>query len=246
MALCGDLDRVFEIGPVFRAEKSFTNRHLCEFTGMDMEMTIKEHYFEVLDVLGELMAHLFKGIETHHKKELEVIREQYPFDDFKCATPIVKIDFKDAVRMLKEAGFEQEPLADMDTVNEKRVGKIIKEKYDTDFYIIYGYPSGVRAFYSMLNPNDPDYCNSFDMFMRGEEITSGAQRIHDPDLLMERVNHFKIPPETVADYVNSFKYGAPAHGGAGFGLERVVKFYCNLHNIRKSSLFPRDPRRIKP
>jgi len=134
----------------------------------------------------------------------------------------------------------------MDTKNEKRVGKIIKEKYDTDFYIIYGYPSNVRAFYSMLNPEDPNYCNSFDMFMRGEEITSGAQRIHDAEMLLERVHHFKIPPETVQDYVNSFKYGAPAHGGAGFGLERIVKFYCNLHNIRKSSLFPRDPRRIKP
>jgi len=84
MALCGDLERVFEIGPVFRAENSFTNRHLCEFTGLDMEMTIKEHYFEVLDVLCDLMSHLFNGIEKYHKKELDVIREQYPFEDFKC------------------------------------------------------------------------------------------------------------------------------------------------------------------
>jgi aspartyl-tRNA synthetase len=106
MAICGDLERVFEIGPVFRAEKSFTNRHLCEFTGLDMEMNIKEHYFEVLDVLGELMVHLFQGIEQNYKKEIEVIKEQYPFEDFKCRTPTVKIDFKDAVKMLQEAGYK--------------------------------------------------------------------------------------------------------------------------------------------
>jgi len=106
MALCGDLERVFEIGPVFRAENSFTNRHLCEFTGLDMEMTIKEHYFEVLDMLGDLMAHLFNGIETRYKKELDIIKEQYPFEDFKCKTPVVKIHFKEAVKMLHEEGVE--------------------------------------------------------------------------------------------------------------------------------------------
>lgn len=193
MALCGDLDRVFEIGPVFRAEKSFTNRHLCEFTGMDMEMTINEHYFEVLDILGNLMAHIFQGIETRYKKEIEVIREQYPFEDFKCKTPIVKINFKEAVKMLNDDGAKQDPLEDMDTINEKHVGRLIKAKYDTDFYIIYGYPTDVRAFYSMPNPDEPEYCQSFDMFMRGEEITSGAQRIHDADLLLERVKAKQIP-----------------------------------------------------
>jgi aspartyl-tRNA synthetase len=106
MALCGDMQRVFEIGPVFRAEDSNTNRHLCEFTGLDMEMEIKEHYFEVLDMLGNLLIYIFNGLETRYKAELDVIKQQYPFEDFKCKSPVVKINFKEGVKMLKEAGVE--------------------------------------------------------------------------------------------------------------------------------------------
>jgi len=97
MALCGDLERVFEIGPVFRAEQSNTNRHLTEFTGLDMEMEIKEHYFEVLDVLADMLVYLFKGIETRYASELEAIGKQYPFEAFKCKTPVVRIHFKEGV-----------------------------------------------------------------------------------------------------------------------------------------------------
>ena len=246
MALCADFDRVFEIGPVFRAEDSNTNRHLCEFTGLDMEMTIKEHYFEVLDMLADLLVHIFNGIQNNYAKELQVIKNQYPFEDFVCKSPVVKLHFKDGVKMLNEAGFDQPPLDDLSTETERALGKIVKEKYGTDFYMLYGYPAAVRPFYTMLDPHDPNYTNSYDFFMRGEEITSGAQRIHCPEMLTARAKHFGIPVETIRDYIESFKYGAPAHGGAGFGLERIVKFYCNLHNIRKSSLFPRDPKRITP
>lgn len=246
MALCADMDRVFEIGPVFRAEKSFTNRHLCEFTGLDMEMTIKEHYFEVLDMLAELLIHIFTNLEARYKTELNVIKQQYPFEDFKCKTPIVKMHFRDGVKMLKEAGYEQGELEDLSTETERALGALVKKMHDTDFYMLYGYPAAVRPFYTMLDPHDPNYTNSYDFFMRGEEITSGAQRIHDADMLTERALGFGIPVKDLEDYINAFKYGAPAHGGAGFGLERIVKFYCNLHNIRKSSLFPRDPRRCKP
>ena len=112
--------------------------------------------------------------------------------------------------------------------------------------MLYGYPAAVRPFYTMLDPADANYTNSYDFFMRGEEITSGAQRIHDPAMLTARAKGKDIPVETIKDYIDAFKYGAPAHGGAGFGLERIVKFYCNLQNIRKSSLFPRDPKRIAP
>jgi len=246
MALCGDFDRVFEIGPVFRAEDSNTNRHLCEFTGLDMEMTIKEHYFEVLDMLADLLVHIFNGLETKYKKELDMIKAQYPFEDFKIKTPVVKLHFKDGVKMLEEAGIKQGALEDLSTETEKALGALVKEKYDTDFYMLYGYPSAVRPFYTMEDPHDPDYTNSYDFFMRGEEITSGAQRIHDPVMLTERAKKFDIAVDSISDYIDAFKYGAPAHGGAGFGLERIVKFYCNLLNIRKSSLFPRDPKRIKP
>jgi len=104
MALCADMQRVFEIGPVFRAENSNTNRHLCEFTGLDMEMVIKEHYFEVLDMLAGMFCHIFKGLSTRFKKELATVNAQYPFEDFKCVEPVVKLHFKDGVKMLKAAG----------------------------------------------------------------------------------------------------------------------------------------------
>ena len=246
MALCADMDRVFEIGPVFRAEDSNTNRHLCEFTGLDMEMTIKEHYFEVLDVLGNMFVYIFNNLESRFKKELDTIKAQYPFEDFKCKYPVVKLHYKDGVKMLHEAGVEQGPLDDLSTETERALGRLVREKYDTDFYMLYGYPSTVRPFYTMLDPTDPQYTNSYDFFMRGEEITSGAQRIHEPEMLVERAKFWEIPIHTIQDYVDAFKYGAPAHGGCGIGLERVVKFYCNLWNIRKTSLFPRDPKRIKP
>jgi len=104
MALCGDLQRVFEIGPVFRAEKSFTNRHLCEFTGLDMEMEFKDHYFEVLDVIGELMVYMVNQLKTRYARELGIIHEQYPFEEFKISDPVLKISFKEGVQMLHEAG----------------------------------------------------------------------------------------------------------------------------------------------
>lgn len=148
--------------------------------------------------------------------------------------------------MLKDAGVEQDVNDDFDTATEKKLGELVREKYDTDFYMLYGYPEAARPFYTMPDPKNPGFTNSYDFFMRGEEITSGAQRIHDPELLKERAIAKGIAVETIQDYINAFKYGAPCHGGAGFGLERIVKFYCNLHNIRKASLFPRDPARLTP
>ena len=137
-------------------------------------------------------------------------------------------------------------MEDLDTINEKALGKIVREKYETDFYMLYGYPVNARPFYTMIDPKDPNYTNSYDFFMRGEEITSGAQRIHDPDMLTERAKAKGIAVETIQDYIDAFKYGAPPHGGVGIGLERVVKLFCGIHNIRKCSLFPRDPKRLKP
>lgn len=137
-------------------------------------------------------------------------------------------------------------MEDLSTETEKALGRIVRDKYKTDFYMLYGYPAAARPFYTMLDPADENYTNSYDFFMRGEEITSGAQRIHDPAMLAERAKAMDIPLESIKDYIEAFKYGAPTHAGAGFGLERIVKFFCNLHNIRKASLFPRDPQRLTP
>jgi aspartyl-tRNA synthetase len=241
-----DFDRVFEIGPVFRAEQSFTPRHMCEFTGLDIEMAIKESYHEVLDLLGDLFAHIFEGLETKYAKELEAINQQFPYDKFLFKRPVVKLTFEEGVKLLTEAGVKQDLFEDLSTETEKKLGAIVREKYETDFYILHRYPVNARPFYTMPCKDDPRFTNSYDLFMRGEEIISGAQRIHEPELLTKRAQECGIKVETIKDYIEAFKYGAFPHGGAGVGLERVVMFYCALGNIRKSSLFPRDPKRITP
>lgn len=246
MCVIGDLDKVFEIGPVFRAENANTPRHLCEFTGLDFEMAFKDHYFEVLDVISDLFVYIFDGLNERYKFELNVIANQYPFQPIKYLKNSLRLDFREGVELLKAAGYTQDVNEDLDTINEKKLGELVKEKYDTDFYILYRYPKSARPFYTMPDPEDPNFTNSYDAFIRGEEVLSGAQRIHVYDLLHQKVVEKGISPESLKDYLNAFKLGAPAHGGCGIGLERVVKLVSGFKNIKKCCMFPRDPKRLTP
>jgi aspartyl/asparaginyl-tRNA synthetase len=148
--------------------------------------------------------------------------------------------------MLREAGIEIGDFDDLSTESERVLGQLVKQKYSTDFYILDKFPLAVRPFYTMPDPQKPGYSNSYDFFIRGEEILSGAQRIHDAQYLEERAREHGVSIETIQPYLDAFKYGAPPHAGGGIGLERVVMLYLNLGNIRKTSLFPRDPRRLEP
>ena len=233
MAVIGDFERVFEIGPVFRAENANTPRHLCEFTGLDIEMAFKDHYFEVLDVISDLFVYIFDGIHERFSFELNVIANQYPFERIKYKKQSVKLTLKEGVELLKSAGIVQKIDEDLDTENEKMLGKLVKEKYDTDFYILYKYPKSARPFYTMPDPEDDNFTNSYDAFICGEEVLSGAQRIHSYDLLYNKVVEKGIPPETLKDYLN-------------IGLERVVKLMSGFKNIKKCCMFPRDPKRLTP
>uniref|UniRef100_A0AC11BJW8 Aspartyl-tRNA synthetase 1 n=1 Tax=Ovis aries TaxID=9940 RepID=A0AC11BJW8_SHEEP len=197
MCICADFEKVFCIGPVFRAEDSNTHRHLTEFVGLDIEMAFNYHYHEVVEEIADTLVQIFKGLQK--------------------STP-----------------------------NEKLLGRLVKEKYDTDFYILDKYPLAVRPFYTMPDPRNPKQSNSYDMFMRGEEILSGAQRIHDPQLLTERALHHGIDLEKIKAYIDSFRFGAPPHAGGGIGLERVTMLFLGLHNVRQTSMFPRDPKRLTP
>lgn len=246
MAICGDLTRVFEIGSVFRAEDSNTHRHLTEFIGLDMEMAIFESYHEVLDVLDHLFVYMFQGLQNRFAKELSVISQQYPFEPLEYLPETLRITFAEGIKMLQDAGHDVEPLEDLNTEMERTLGRLVKDKYKTDFYILHKFPLGIRPFYTMPDPEDDRYSASFDVFIRGEEIISGAQRIHDPELLTERAKKHGIPIEQIQSYLDAFKCGAYPHGGAGVGLERVVMLFCGLNNIRKTSMFPRDPRRLAP
>ncbi|XP_073309276.1 aspartate--tRNA ligase 2, cytoplasmic-like [Primulina huaijiensis] len=246
MSICGDFGRVFEIGPVFRAEDSFTHRHLCEFTGLDVEMEIKEHYSEVMDIVDRLFVAMFDCLNESCSKELEAINKQYPFEKLKYLRNTLRLTFEEGITMLKEAGVEIDPLGDLNTESERKLGQLVLEKYGTEFYILHRYPLAVRPFYTMPCYDNQSYSNSFDVFIRGEEIISGAQRVHVPEYLLERAQACGIDVKTISTYIDSFRYGAPPHGGFGVGLERVVMLFCALNNIRKTSLFPRDPQRIAP
>jgi nondiscriminating aspartyl-tRNA synthetase len=245
-AACSGFERVFETGPVFRAENSNTRRHLCEFTGLDLEMVIHEHYDEVLAVMSELFIYIFDGVNERCKPELERVREQHPFEDLQYLSPTLKLTFAEGCALLREAGIDQDNYEDLSTENEKKLGDIVKQKYGTDFFFLDKFPLAVRPFYTMPDPNDPKLSNSYDFFIRGQEIVSGAQRVHDPDLIEERAKALGIDVESIADYVESFRHGALPHGGGGIGLERVVMLFLGLPNIRKAAWFPRDPKRISP
>ena len=249
MAISADLERVFEIGPVFRAENSNTRRHLCEFTGLDLEMAIGEHYDEILTVVHSMFKYIFEGLEQRYASELAVIREQYASKPVVFSEEPCVIHWPDGIAMLRDAGVGQTELGDFDdlsTAQEILLGALVKEKFGTDFFIMDRYPSSIRPFYTMPCEDDSRYSNSYDMFIRGQEICSGAQRCHDPSLLRHILTEKGIDSDPLVAYINSFEHGVSPHGGAGIGLERVVFLYLGLDNVRKASMFPRDPSRCTP
>ncbi|XP_018337801.1 PREDICTED: aspartate--tRNA ligase, cytoplasmic isoform X1 [Trachymyrmex septentrionalis] len=246
MAIAADFDKVFTVGAVFRAEDSNTHRHLTEFVGLDLEMAFKYHYHEVVDTIGQMFTELFKELRDNYADDIMAVNQQYPVEPFKFLEPALRLEYPQAIELLAEAGVILGEEDDLSTPDEKLLGKLVKNKYDTDFYILDKYPLAVRPFYTMPDPNNSKVSNSYDMFMRGEEIISGAQRIHDPDFLTERAKYHGIDIEKIKSYIDAFRYGCPPHAGGGIGMERVVMLYLGLDNIRKVSMFPRDPKRLTP
>ncbi|KAL5111088.1 Aspartate--tRNA ligase cytoplasmic [Taenia crassiceps] len=232
MAIAADFGRVYTIGGVFRAEDSNTHRHLCEFVGLDLEVAFKTHYHE--------------GLQQRYAAEIDAVGKQYKAEPFEFIEPTLKLEFAEGIKMLREAGWDVEDFADLSTPAEKFLGKLVKEKFKTDFYILDKFPLAVRPFYTMPDPHNKALSNSYDFFMRGEEIMSGAQRIHDPEFLTERAKAHGIDVKTIQSYIDSFRYGCSPHAGGGIGLERVTMLFLGLDNIRKVSMFPRDPKRLAP
>lgn len=246
MCIAADFGKVFEVAPVFRAENSNTHRHMTEYVGLDLECAFREHYHEVMYMIGDMFVYIFKNLEARWAEELATVRKQYPMEPIKFDEKPLRLEFKDAIALLQKHGEEANDLEDLSTPQEKLLGRLVKQEYGTDFYMLDKFPLAARAFYTMPDPENPDYSNSYDFFLRGEEIMSGAQRIHDPKLLEERIKAIGVDPATLADYIRAFQYGCPPHAGGGVGLERVVMFYLGIGNIRNCSLFPRDPKRLEP
>ncbi|KMP04893.1 hypothetical protein DIZ76_015317 [Coccidioides immitis] len=248
MAIASDFERVYEIGAVFRAENSNTHRHLTEYTGLDIEMAIEEHYHESLEVIDQVIKKIFEVIYGKHRREVQLIKHQFPSEDLVWLDKTPIITFSEGIRMLNESGWRTEDgkelsdLEDISTRDEIRLGELVKEKYHTDYYIMDKFPASARPFYAMPDPNDNRFTNAYDIFVRGQEIVSGGQRIHNPIMLEERMRQMGVDPASMEEYMEGFQWGVPPHAGAGIGLERMLMLILKLGNIRLASMFHRDPK----
>lgn len=262
MLIASRMERVMEIGPIFRAENSNTARHLTEFTGLDLEMAFEEDYHEVVSLIEELMLYIFTELRSRFKADTDLVRSIYQVEDFKlpAAGAVPRLTFAEGIQMLRDDGLEIGDFDDLSTPDEKRLGALVLKKYNSDFYVLDQYPLAIRPFYTMpsaatqatYDPKNPNagYSNSYDFFMRGQEIMSGAQRIHIASYLEQRMREHVTPVDPkssgLKDYVDAFRYGCPPHAGGGIGLERIVMLWLGLPNVRLASLFPRDPGRLMP
>jgi nondiscriminating aspartyl-tRNA synthetase len=249
MMINAGFGKVFEVGPVFRAENANTYRHLCEFMGIDFEFEIRpdQNHIDIIKTIWHILYGTFETFYAKHSESIDYVLEKTNTKPLIFPKDPVIIDFQIGCKMLNETGHEQDPLDDIGSINEKILGELVKEKYKTDVYALVGYPNAVRPFYTM--PQDETYSRSFDIMMRGNEISSGAQRVHDPVKLKQAILNkgIKLDGESgLEDYLRSFETGSLPHGGCGIGLGRLLMLYLGLPNIRNATLFPRDPKRITP
>lgn len=229
-------ERVFEVGPAFRAEKHNTTRHLNEFTSVDIEMGFSDHN-DAMSMLEQAVSAGIAKVLSERVADLAAIGKTVTVQP----TPFPRITFRECCDILSQKGIEHS--ADEDFSPEEL--KIIGDRFD-GFYFITGWPSSLRPFYTMPDRGNPEFTNSFDLQYKEKEITSGAQRVHDPALLKERFLAKGLNPDDFDFYIKAFEYGMPPHAGWGLGLERLTMILLDLQNIRETSLFPRDRTRIKP
>lgn len=247
MMINSGLSGVFEIAPVFRSENAHTNRHLCEFTGLDLEMRLSPphfNYHEVIRVIWKSLTGMFRHINEFNSRAVEYIRSIHYFTNPVVPDFPVIITFREGSKMLNENGFQQSENEDLTTENEKELGAIVKSVYGTDLFVLTEYPTPARPFYT--KQLELGYTKSYDIIFRGVEICSGAQRENNFVQLNKQITDLGLSTSPFEDYLKSFKYGSPPHGGGGLGLERVLILYFELGNVKLGSLFPRDPSRVTP
>ncbi len=240
--MTGVFDRVFETGPVFRAEKHNTKRHLNEYTSLDLEMGYIEDFTDVMKMETGFLQYMTALLDREYKPWLELLEVTLPKTD-----KIPSVRFDEAKALVAEV--YQRPMRapyDLEPEEEELIGRYFKETYDADFVFVTHYPSRKRPFYAMDDPADPNVTLSFDLLFRGLEVTTGGQRIHDYDELTAKIEKKNMTTEGLEDYLSAFLYGMPPHGGLGIGLERLTMQLLGEENIRETCLFPRDMKRLEP
>ncbi len=246
MSMMAGFDRTFEIGEYFRANPSFTSRHDTEFTGIDVEVSFIESHHDVMDIEEALLAHIINGVKSEFNDEYN---KYFGRDIVSLDYKIPRISLHDAYRILKEEKHYEVPRAlkgDLDPDGEKLICEYVKEKYGSDFVFIIDFPAKARAFYSMKKDDDKELTKTYDLLFKGIEITSGAQREHRYDELKKNIAENGIKPETMSDYLEFFKYGAPTHGGFGLGITRTLVKLFDLPSVKDVTFLFRGPNRLKP
>lgn len=241
-AMVGVFERVYEIGPVFRAEKHATQRHLNEYTSLDLEMGFLHSFTELMALEQGFLRRLVALLRQEYAGELALLGAELPDPEH-----IPAVRFDEAKRLAAEAyGYAIREPYDLEPEEEQHIGRYAKEVWGSDFVFVTHYPGRKRPFYTMDDPEDPRYTLSFDLLFRGVEITTGGQRIHNYGQQVEKLKARGMEPEDFSGYLLFHKHGAPPHGGLGIGLERLTMQLCGLDNIRRASLFPRDRTRLEP
>ncbi|MGY5863806.1 MAG: aspartate--tRNA(Asn) ligase [Candidatus Thorarchaeota archaeon] len=241
MVLAG-FGRVFEIAPVFRAEKHNTRRHVNEYTSFDFEMGWISDVDDVMKMEEQMLHHSFTKTKKHVAAELELLDVDLEIPKI----PFKRIKYAEAIELVNEVGKDLAITDDLDPECERLLGEIFPEKFGTDMVFITHYPLELRPAYTMPSMTDEGMTESFDLTYKGMEITTGSQRIHLYDLLIERFKAKGFNPADFAFYLDPFKYGAPPHGGIGLGVERLTMQLLGIENVREATLLPRDRDRLTP
>ena len=245
MAIAAGWDGVFEIGPVFRADPSFTSRHMTEFTSVDMEMAYIESHEDVMSLQERWLAATIAQVKEKHGSDIQRI---FGLEIEVPALPFPRVTMAKAQEILRENHYQvpAEKKGDIDPGGERVIGKWVKENLNHDFVFLTDWPIEVRPFYHMRYADQPGLTRSFDLLAKGLEITTGAQREHRYAVLAKQAEEKGLRPEPIQFYLDFFKYGCPPHGGFGFGLSRFLMILLDLANIRETVYLFRGPTRLHP
>jgi len=241
--LVGAYERVFETAYMYRAEKHSTSRHINEYMSLDLEMGFIDSYEDIMNLEEEFLTSLMKRLGESCKEEFEMLGAEIPV----AKKGIPRLKLVEAQEILEKEYQEKcvgEP--DLEPKHERLICEYTAKKYGSDFVFITHYPSKKRPFYTYDDPKNPKETLSFDLMFRGQEITTGGQRLHLYDDYIKKMTDRGMNIADFSDYLSVFKYGMPPHGGLAIGLERLTARLLNLDNIREASLFPRDINRLRP
>ncbi len=239
--LTGVFQSVFEVGPVFRAEKHNTSRHLNEYTSMDIEFSPLQSFEEIMNLEEELLNSIMAFLKEKYARELELLKIGLP-----VINKIPRIKFKEAKKLLLDVYQINEEDDDLSPLEELKLCEYIKDKFQSEFVFVTHYPEKKRPFYAMNSLEEAMMTDSFDLLFRGVEITTGGQRIHNYEDIIEKMKKRGMSPSDFDFFTTAHRYGLPPHGGFGMGLERLTQKLVGLNNVKEATMFPRDISRLTP